>query len=85
MRVNRTKEIEMTGEESMYLYVSDDTESLDERMKGVSELSWRRELVEGRKVNDQIMKGKNCYSLLSKLSMKAKETFIHILLMKYSF
>lgn len=38
LRVNRTKEIEMTGEESMYLYVSDDTESLDERMKGVSEL-----------------------------------------------
>lgn len=38
LRVNRTKEIEMTGEESMYLYISDDTESLDERMKGVSEL-----------------------------------------------
>lgn len=45
-------------------------------------MSWRRKLTEGRKVNDQIMKGKNAVPF--KFSIKAKEIFIHILLMKHS-
>lgn len=49
-----------------------------------SKISWRRELIGGRKVNDQMTKGKNCDSVAFKLSTKAKEIFIHIFLMKHS-